>query len=189
MMQYFWGSRGCGFVVTLLVASVMLVPAQVLVAQESDGVSEAGLLAASPAEWLTTGRDFAETRYSPLDQIDVDNIEELGLAWSWMIPKSGARLEATPVVSDGVMYATGPKSFVFALDARTGEKQWQWDPGIPGGREGGPSVCWARPTEAWHSTVARCLWGYWTGGSWLSTERPDRWSGAFRRRRAVRTTA
>ena len=141
MMQYFWGSRGCGFVVTLLVASVMLVPTQVLVAQESDGVSEAGLLAALPAEWLTTGRDFAETRYSPLDQIDVDNIEELGLAWSWMIPKSGARLEATPVVSDGVMYATGPKSFVFALDARTGEKQWQWDPGIPGGREGGPSVC------------------------------------------------
>ncbi|SVD94657.1 uncharacterized protein METZ01_LOCUS447511, partial [marine metagenome] len=40
MMLYFWRSRGRGFVVTLLVSSVMLVSTQVLVAQESDGVTE-----------------------------------------------------------------------------------------------------------------------------------------------------
>ena len=129
------------FVIALLAVLVTLAPAQVLAGQQSEGVSEIALRASAPTEWLTTGRDYAETHYSPLDQIDVDNIERLGLAWSWIIPKSGARLEATPVVSDGVMYATGPKSFVYALDARTGERKWQWDPGIPDEREGGPSVC------------------------------------------------
>ena len=125
----------------LFAAPMTLVPAQVLAAQQSEGVSEVALRASAPAEWLTTGRDYAETHYSPLDQIDADNVEQLGLAWSWIIPKSGARIEATPVVSDGVMYATGPKSFVLALDAGTGEKKWQWDPGIPDEREGGPSIC------------------------------------------------
>jgi PQQ-dependent dehydrogenase (methanol/ethanol family) len=125
----------------LCAAPMTLAPVQVLAAQQSEGVSEVALRASAPAEWLTTGRDYAETHFSPLDQIDVDNVEQLGLAWSWIIPKSGARLEATPVVSDGGMYATGPKSFVFALDARTGEKKWQWDPGIPDEREGGPSIC------------------------------------------------
>ena len=128
-------------VVALLAGSVTLAPTQVLAAQQSEGVSETALRVAPPAEWLTTGRDYAETHYSPLDQIDADNVEQLGLAWSWIIPKAGARLEATPLVSDGVMYATGPKSFVYALDARTGEKKWQWDPGIPDEREGGPSIC------------------------------------------------
>ena len=125
-----------------LVIALLAVPGTwVLAAQQDDGVSEDALRAAPPAEWLTTGRNYAETRYSPLDQIDADNVERLGLAWSWIIPKTGARLETTPVVSDGVMYATGPKSFVFALDARTGERRWQWDPGIPDEREGGPSIC------------------------------------------------
>ena len=125
-----------------LVIALLAVPGTwVLAAQQDDGVSEDTLRAAAPAEWLTTGRNYAETRYSPLDQIDADNVERLGLAWSWIIPKTGARLETTPVVSDGVMYATGPKSFVFALDARTGERRWQWDPGIPDEREGGPSIC------------------------------------------------
>ena len=114
---------------------------QPLGAQESDGPGAMALREAAPAEWLSYGRDQAETHYSPLDQINSDNIDRLGLAWSWLIPKTGARLETTPLVSDGVMYATGAHSFVFALDARTGEKIWQWDPGIPDERNGGPSVC------------------------------------------------
>ena len=73
----------------------------------------------------------SRNRFSPLDQVNLETIDRLGLGWSWVIPKAGARLEATPVISDGVMYATGPKSYVFALDARTGELRWQWDPGVP----------------------------------------------------------
>ena len=113
---------------------------QSLSAQEAE-VDEAAILEAAAGEWLTYGRDYAETHYSPLDEIDVDNVDRLGVAWSWDVLKTGARLEATPLVSDGVIYATGPKSFVFALDARTGEEKWHWDPAIPDEEEGGPSVC------------------------------------------------
>lgn len=104
-------------------------------------VDQAALREAAPSEWLTYGRDHAETHYSPLDEIDVASVGRLGLAWSWDIPKVGARLESTPLVSDGVIYATGPMSFVFALDARTGAEMWHWDPAIPDEEEGGPSVC------------------------------------------------
>ncbi|HEX4278930.1 MAG TPA: hypothetical protein VHZ74_26425 [Bryobacteraceae bacterium] len=34
-------------------------------------------------EWVTYGRDYAETHYSPLKQIDASNVKRLGLAWSW----------------------------------------------------------------------------------------------------------
>jgi PQQ-dependent dehydrogenase (methanol/ethanol family) len=67
-------------------------------------------------------------------------VGRLSPAWTWDIPKSGARLEATPIVSDGIIYATGAYSFVFALDARTGETVWQWDPGIAQGDDR-PSFC------------------------------------------------
>ncbi|HBD98170.1 MAG TPA: PQQ-dependent dehydrogenase, methanol/ethanol family, partial [Gemmatimonadetes bacterium] len=92
-------------------------------------------------EWTAHGLDFAETRFSPIDQIDSDNVGRLGVAWSWEIPRAGARLEATPLISDGVLYATGPRSYVYAVDARTGEEIWHWDPAIPDESEGGPSAC------------------------------------------------
>ena len=58
-------------------------------AQQSDGPGALALQEAAPEEWLTYGRDQAETHYSPLNQINSDNIDRLGLAWSWEIPKAG----------------------------------------------------------------------------------------------------
>jgi len=110
-------------------------------AQTAGGVDGFALMRAAPSEWLSYGRDYAETHYSPLRQITADNVTGLQLVWSWDIPKVGARLEATPLVSDGVVYASGPWSFVFALDARTGALKWQWDPEILDESAGGPSVC------------------------------------------------
>src|SRR5690606_24386419 len=125
----------------LLIQGVLLV-ATVLSSVRLDAqVDEARIAAAAPAEWPTYGRDYAETHYSPLAQITTDNVNQLELVWSWDLPKTGARPEATPLVIDGVMYATGPYSYVFALDARTGEMLWHWDPGIPEEAHGGPSVC------------------------------------------------
>ncbi len=57
-------------------------------AQDPDGPGAMALREAAPAEWLSYGRDQAETHYSPLDQINSDNIDRLGLAWSWEIPKT-----------------------------------------------------------------------------------------------------
>ena len=96
---------------------------------------------ASDAEWTGHGLDLGEQRYSPLAQITSDNVSRLSVVWTYDIPRRGARLESTPLVVDGVMYATGPMSTVFALDALTGEELWYWDPGIPDEEEGGPSAC------------------------------------------------
>jgi PQQ-dependent dehydrogenase (methanol/ethanol family) len=93
---------------------------------------------AAPEEWLINGRDHAETHYSPLDRITTANVDRLGLEWTWDTGMTG-NLEATPLVVDGVMYATTTWSNVFALDARTGALLWRWDPGIP--QTNGPSLC------------------------------------------------
>jgi PQQ-dependent dehydrogenase (methanol/ethanol family) len=82
--------------------------------------------AAAPDEWLTTGRDYAETHFSPLQQINATTIARLGLAWAYDT-QSLRGLEATPLVSNGMLYATTPWSNVFALDARTGQELWRWD--------------------------------------------------------------
>jgi PQQ-dependent dehydrogenase (methanol/ethanol family) len=104
-------------------------------------VDARSLAAAAPAEWLTYGRDHAETHYSPLTQIDAGNVARLAVAWTWDLPRGGGRLESVPLIADGVLYATGPRSQVFALEARTGRRVWHWDPAIPDEDQGGPSVC------------------------------------------------
>ena len=101
---------------------------ETVAASSAPAVDDAALRAAAstPDEWLTIGRDQAETRFSPLKQIDTGTIGRLALAWSYDT-QSLRGLEATPLVSNGVMYATGDWSNVFALDARTGRELWRWD--------------------------------------------------------------
>src|SRR5690606_25279222 len=77
-------------------------------------------------ELRTIGRDYAETRYSPLDQINASNVSRLGLAWYYDTGEVRGH-EATPLVADGVLYASTSWSNVFALDARTGKLLWRWD--------------------------------------------------------------
>ncbi|MEX2367616.1 MAG: PQQ-binding-like beta-propeller repeat protein, partial [Pseudohongiellaceae bacterium] len=83
----------------------------------------------SAEQWLTYGRDQGETRFSPLRQINANNVAQLGLAWHFDTG-SFRGLEATPLVADGIMYATRPWSSVFALDARSGEQIWNFDPQV-----------------------------------------------------------
>ena len=91
-------------------------------------VDDVSLVAASasPDQWLTIGRDYAETRFSPLKQIDASNVGRLGLAWSYDT-QSLRGLEATPLVANGVLYASADWSNVFAVDARSGRQLWRWD--------------------------------------------------------------
>jgi quinohemoprotein ethanol dehydrogenase len=89
-------------------------------------------------EWITYNGSPNEQRYSPLDQINDKNVPELKLAWRF--PTNSTRgLEATPLVVDGVMYTTAPWSVVYAVDARTGEQIWSWDPKVP--KEWGQKAC------------------------------------------------
>ncbi len=93
---------------------------------------------AEPGQWLAHGRSFDEQRWSPLAAIHADNVARLGLAW-WYDTRSKRGLEATPIVVDGVMYATSEWSVVFALDAATGRELWRYDPGVP--RAKGRDAC------------------------------------------------
>jgi PQQ-dependent dehydrogenase (methanol/ethanol family) len=93
---------------------------------------------AEPHNWLAHGRSYAEQRFSPLSQIHRGNLGRLGLAWSYATGTTRG-LEATPIVVDGVMYATGSWSIVYALDAATGRELWRHDPKVPG--ETGRKAC------------------------------------------------
>ncbi len=101
-------------------------------------VDAARIISAAPGDWPSHGRDYAEQRHSPLDAIDTGNVAELGLEWAFELPTRRGQ-EATPIVVDGVMYVTGSWSMVFALDARTGELLWQYDPAVP--RSTGARAC------------------------------------------------
>ncbi|EHN67453.1 PQQ-dependent dehydrogenase, methanol/ethanol family [Comamonas testosteroni] len=85
--------------------------------------------AAKTPDWPTVGVDYAETRYSRLDQINAANVKDLGLAWSYNL-ESTRGVEATPVVVDGIMYVSASWSVVHAIDTRTGNRIWTYDPQI-----------------------------------------------------------
>lgn len=85
------------------------------------------------ADWLSHGRTYSEQRHSPLDTINRSNVEQLGLAWDFELDTDRGQ-EATPLVIDGVVYFTSAWSKAFAVDARTGEEIWRYDPEVPGAK-------------------------------------------------------
>jgi alcohol dehydrogenase (cytochrome c) len=75
-------------------------------------------------DWPRYDGSFTSNRNSPLAQINRSNVRALKL--QWMFPITWApRLEATPIVVDGVMYVTAANA-VFALDARNGRQLWSY---------------------------------------------------------------
>src|SRR5262245_19703637 len=72
-----------------------------------------------PGQWLAAGRTHDEQRYSPLTQINAENVSRLGLAWYYDLDTNRGQ-EASPIVIDGVLYVTSAWSKVFAFDAKTG---------------------------------------------------------------------
>lgn len=80
-------------------------------------------------EWLTGGRDFQQSYFSPLSTINTGNIRDLGFAWQYEIDTEHG-FEATPIVVDGVMFSSGPKGAVYALDAKTGRELWTFYPAV-----------------------------------------------------------
>ena len=83
-----------------------------------------------PGAWLSYGRTQSETRYSTLKQIDATNAKRLGLAWSYVMGAGGGNQEGTPLMWNNTLYGITTWSVVFALDARTGEELWRWDPQV-----------------------------------------------------------
>src|SRR5579862_6059031 len=78
-----------------------------------------------PQNWLTYSGNYRGWHYSPLDQIDLNDVKDLGLQWVFNNGQTG-KLEATPLIIDGVMYVPLLNNDVFALDARTGRQIWAY---------------------------------------------------------------
>ncbi|MGH9583123.1 MAG: PQQ-binding-like beta-propeller repeat protein [Bryobacteraceae bacterium] len=72
--------------------------------------------------WLTYNGDYSGERYSPLTQINRENVANLVPKWTYHV-KGARRLETTPLVFNGVMYITNTNE-VDAIDASTGRKIW-----------------------------------------------------------------
>lgn len=90
--------------------------------------------------WATYGRTYDNTRFSPLQQINDQNVGQLKLAYAFQLGALRSN-EATPIVIGDTLYvssSSGPRS-VYALDARTGEIRWQYQPIIAEDVE--PFVC------------------------------------------------
>jgi alcohol dehydrogenase (cytochrome c) len=91
-------------------------------------------------EWLTYSGSYSSVRHSRLGHITRDNVANLGVRWVHQFPGDPFRIEATPIVRNGVMFLTLETGEVVALDAVTGRTLWtfkrQWPPGIVGGEAG-----------------------------------------------------
>jgi quinohemoprotein ethanol dehydrogenase len=88
--------------------------------------------------WMSYGRTYDEQRFSPLTSINDSNVDQLGLAWATST-EVGRGHEASPIVVDGTMFITLPWSKVMALNAKTGEILWRYDPLVP--PEAGLDAC------------------------------------------------
>jgi alcohol dehydrogenase (cytochrome c) len=87
-------------------------------------VSDASIVDPPAGDWLTWRRSYDAHGFSPLDDIDTRNVEQLRLAWSWTMP-AGSN-ENVPLVRDGTMFVYGYGDIVQALDAATGDLVWEY---------------------------------------------------------------
>ena len=88
-------------------------------------VTDAVLQNPDPADWLSWRRTLDGWGYSPLDQVDRENVGELRMVWSRGLAP-GSRQQGTPLVHDGVMYMPNPRDVVQAIDAVTGDLIWEY---------------------------------------------------------------
>jgi len=82
-------------------------------------------------DWPINGGEPNNTHFSPLTQINRENVGQLGVAWSYDTGESGG-LQTSPIIVDGVLYGLSPSQKVFAVDAATGKLVWNFDSGIKG---------------------------------------------------------
>ena len=89
-------------------------------------------------DWPYYGGNKEGNRYSPLDQVNLNNVKDLQVAWMYNTaekqdpgdakPKYPKAIQCQPIIIDGIMYGTTPDLKLFALDAGTGEQRWKFEP-------------------------------------------------------------
>jgi quinoprotein glucose dehydrogenase len=86
----------------------------------------------SETAWPVYLGDNASSQYSPLDQINTENVHLLEPVWEYKTEKlkkdDRTQIQCNPLIIDGILYGTSPKLRVFALNAATGKRIWEFNP-------------------------------------------------------------
>jgi alcohol dehydrogenase (cytochrome c) len=104
-------------------------------------------------DWLMFRRNYQGWSYSPLKDINTDNVSKLTLKWMWSMPENGT-MEITPMVHNGLIYVWGTGNTIQALNAKTGELLWENRLGpAPRAPGPGPSTEETRAMGFWGNNV------------------------------------
>ena len=87
-------------------------------------ITESTMRNPDPSDWIMINRTYDQQRFSPLNQIDRENVSSLSLAWSRGLPQGTQ--ETVPVVYNGIMYLAQPGASILAIDATTGDEIWNY---------------------------------------------------------------
>jgi len=96
---------------------------------------------ATGENWFLKGGNFHGDHFSPLTQVNDENVADLGLAWATDLPIPDG-ISATPIVVDGVIYLSGAFSVVYAIDAEDGHIIWSFDPDVQQAFADDPNMSW-----------------------------------------------
>src|SRR3954451_12135617 len=107
-----------GIAATALIAG----PARAQTAQELEATNP------NPNDWLSYHGTYKGYDYSGLDQINVNNVKNLQVAWMHFPGRTTRGIQSMPLAKDGVLYYSGSYSRVFALDGATGKVLWSYFP-------------------------------------------------------------
>jgi len=117
--------QGTGCVIALMLANACpqalskgAPPSASSAAQLSDG--------SDGKNWPGPGRTFGEQHFSPLGEINADNVSKLGLVWSMDLPTGNSVTQ--PLEVDGVLYFSTGYSVIHAVEVASGKELWSYDP-------------------------------------------------------------
>ena len=123
------GRRASLLAATLLLATAGLVVGQSPADTEFVPVTDAMLQNPADGDWLMWRRTLDGWGYSPLDQIDRDNVGDLRMVWTRALAP-GAQ-QGTPIAYGGTLYMPNPNDVIQAIDAVTGDLRWEYRRDIP----------------------------------------------------------
>ena len=127
-------NHGRGLFVLVCLAGFLFVQAGAARGQSDDAewepITEERLLDPQDGDWMSYRRTYDVTGFSPLDQINRDNVSDLRLVWSWSM-RDNSRWVPTPIVANGLMYVSEGSGRVTAFDVLSGDVAWVYTRSYP----------------------------------------------------------
>ena len=112
-------------------------------------ITEETMRKPADGDWLMWRRTYANWGYSPLDQINKDNVKGLRVAWTWSLTSGVTEIE--PLVHDGVLFVTNAGDKIQALNAATGDLLWEYRRDLAA--DAVAAAATRSPSATWRSTA------------------------------------